>query len=85
MTDEYPYDDTFSLQPLVDKVTVEKKVFDTLQKNNLDLIEKLDKAIETLRFYASGQHIDSISIGSSYSIRIEDGTRAKETLKECGL
>ena len=27
-----------------DFVTVEKKVFDVLQKNNLDLIEKLEKA-----------------------------------------
>ena len=63
-------------------VTVEKKVFDVLQKNNLDLMDRLDKARECLRFYASGQHIDSSSIGSSYSIRIEDGTKAKDCLKE---
>ena len=65
-----------------DFVTVEKKVFDVLQKNNLDLMEKLEKAKETLKFYASGQHIDSASIGSSYAIKIEDGTKAKDCLKE---
>ncbi len=44
--------------------------------------QKLNKAKEVLRFYASGQHIDSASIGSSYAIRIEDGTKAKDCLKE---
>ena len=43
MTDEYPYDDTFSVQPLVDHVMVEKKVFDTLQRNNAYLIEELEE------------------------------------------
>lgn len=65
-----------------EKVTIEKKVFDVLQKNNMDLMEKLEKAKEALRFYANGQHIDSASIGSSYAIRIEDGTKAKDCLKE---
>lgn len=65
-----------------EKVTIEKKVFDVLQKNNLDLTEKLERAKEALEFYASGQHIDSASIGSSYSIRIEDGTKAQDCLKE---
>lgn len=69
-------------EAMKDLVTIEKKVFDVLQKNNLDLIEKLEKAKEALRFYASGQHIDSVSIGSSYSIRIEDGTKAQDCLKE---
>ena len=63
-------------------VTIEKKVYEVLQKNNLDLMEKLEKAKEALEFYASGQHIDSASIGSSYAIRIEDGTKAKDCLKE---
>lgn len=53
MTDEYPYNDTFSLQPLVDHVKVEKKVFDTLQKNNLDLMEKLNKAKTALEVIAT--------------------------------
>ena len=68
-------------EAMKDLVTIEKKVFDTLQKNNLDLMEKLEKAKEVLMFYASGQHIDSSSIGSSYAIRIEDGTKAKDCLK----
>ena len=46
------------------------------------LQQKLNKAKEALRFYASGQHIDSVSIGSSYAIRIEDGTKAKDCLRE---
>lgn len=53
MTDEYPYDDMFSLQPLVDRVTVEKKVFDTLQKNNLDLMERLEIAKTALEVIAT--------------------------------
>lgn len=63
-------------------VTIEKKIYDVLQKNNMDLMEKLEKAKEALRFYASGWHINSASIGSSYSIKIEDGTKAKDCLKE---
>ena len=46
------------------------------------LREQHKKLKEALEFYASGQHIDSISTGSSYSIRIEDGTKAKEAIKE---
>ena len=69
-------------EAIKDFVTIEKKAFDSLQENNLDLMDKLEKAKEVLMFYASGQHIDSASIGSSYSIRIEDGTKAKDCLKE---
>ena len=47
--------------------------------------KKISKLKEALEFYASGQHIDSTSAGSSYSIRIEDRTKAKEVLGECGL
>lgn len=50
----------------------------------IELLREQNKKLkEALEFYASGQHIDSISIGSSYSIRIEDGTKAKEAIKEC--
>ena len=49
----------------------------------IELLREQNKKLkEALEFYASGQHIDSISIGSSYSIRIEDGTKAKEAIKE---
>ena len=58
-----------------------EEIYD-LEKEIVQLKQKLNKARECLRFYASGQHIDSASIGSSYSIRIEDGTKAKEAIKE---
>lgn len=44
---------------MTETVTVEKKVFDVLQKSNLDLIEKLEKAKEALRFYADRTHWDA--------------------------
>lgn len=40
-------------------VTIEKKIFDVLQKNNLDLMEKLEKAKKTLRIYANRSHWDA--------------------------
>lgn len=40
-------------------VTIEKKVYDALQKNNLDLMEKLEKAKKTLRSYANRNHWDT--------------------------
>lgn len=39
-------------------VTIEKKVFDVLQKNNLDLMEKLKKAKKCLKFYATKTNWD---------------------------
>lgn len=39
-------------------VTVEKKVYEVLQKNNLDLMDKLDKAKKVLRFYANRRNFD---------------------------
>lgn len=67
---------------MTEKVTIEKKVYKVLLKDIANLMDRLDKAKEALRFYSSGQHIDSASIGSSYAIRIEDGTKAKDCLKE---
>ena len=63
-------------------VIIDRRVYKDILKENLTLMNKLEKAKEALRFYASGQHIDSSSIGSSYAIRIEDGTKAKDCLKE---
>lgn len=40
-------------------VTIEKKVFDVLQKNNLDLMEKLERAKKTLRIYAKRSNWDT--------------------------
>ena len=61
-----------------DMSIMEKEYLKQLYEAN----KKIQKLVEALKFYASGQHIDSISIGSSYSIRIEDGTKAKDCLKE---
>ena len=43
---------------MTEKVTIEKKVFDVLQKNNLDLMDKLDRAKQVLRLYADRSHWD---------------------------
>ena len=40
-------------------ITIERKVFDVLQKNNLDLMEKLEKAKKTLRIYSDRSHWDA--------------------------
>lgn len=42
-----------------EKVTIEKKVYDVLQKNNLDLMDKLEKAKKTLRIYAKKSNWDA--------------------------
>lgn len=44
---------------MTEKVTIEKKVFDVLQKNNLDLMDKLDRAKQVLRLYADRSHWDA--------------------------
>lgn len=58
---------------MCEKVIIEKKVFDVLQKNNLDLIEKLEKATETLRFYA---------YADVHKYHQDNGEIARECLKE---
>lgn len=64
-------------------VVVEKKVFDVLQKNNLDLMERLEIAKEALRFYADDENF---CINMDGGIEESDGsfigTRARKTLKE---
>lgn len=40
-------------------ITIEKKVYDVLQKNNLDLMDKLEKAKKTLRIYANRSNWDA--------------------------
>ena len=64
-------------------ITVEKKVFDVLQKNNLVLMEKLEIAKEALRFYADDENF---CINMDGGIEESDGsfigTKAKKTLKE---
>ena len=41
---------------MTETIAVEKKVFDVLQKSNLDLMEKLETAKEALRFYADNEN-----------------------------
>ena len=40
-------------------ITIEKKVYDVLQKNNLDLMEKLEKEKKTQRIYANRSNWDA--------------------------
>ena len=40
-------------------VTIKKKAFDSLQENNLDLMDKLEKAKKTLRIYAARSNWDA--------------------------
>ena len=70
-----------------EKITIEKKVFDVLQKNNLDLMEKLDQAIEALQFY--GEKIEYqawIGVGRNKERRgriwKDNGKVARKALKE---
>ena len=45
-------------EAMKDFVTIEKKIFDVLQKNNLDLTDKLERAKKVLRLYADRSHWD---------------------------
>lgn len=70
-------------------VTIENKVFNVLQKNNLGLMEKLEKAKEALKFYADESHyqkecVDSRA-GAVEEIIVDNGRIARNTLEECGL
>ena len=65
-----------------DFVTVEKKVFDVLQKNNLDLMEKLEKAKEALRFYSKADVYEYYDKYESTAVQHEGGEWAKKVLKE---
>ena len=61
-------------------VTIEKKVFDAMQKNNLDLMETLDMAKKVLRLYADRSHWDADYTDSFYCL---DGWEmAQDCLKE---
>ena len=67
-------------EAMKDLVTIEKKVFDVLQKNNLDLMDKLEKAKKTLRIYADRSHWDADYTDSFYCL---DGWEmAQDCLKE---
>ena len=61
---------------------VEKKVFDVLRKNNLDLMEKLEQAIETLKFYADVDMYEYYDKYETTAIHHDYGQKARETLEE---
>ena len=65
-----------------DFVTVEKKVFDVLQKNNLDLIEKLEKAKEALRFYSDSDCYEKCGSSGMSEIDEDGGEWAQKVLEE---
>lgn len=66
---------------MTETITVEKKVFDVLQKNNLDLMEKLEKAKEALRYYANPDTFATyFDCPSKYDN--DGGYLAQETLEE---
>lgn len=61
-------------------VTIEKKVFDTLQKNNLDLTKKLEKAKEALKFYAAEENYYMHGTYGNTNVRNDNGKIAREVL-----
>ena len=69
-------------EAMKDFVTIEKKVFDVLQKNNLDMMEKLEKAKEALRFYSNADVYEYYDKYESTAVQHDGGEWAKKVLKE---
>ena len=76
---------------MTETIIVEKKVFEVLQKNNLDLMEKLEKAKEALKRYAEGSGYIGVSPdGEAFEFEeleygldeMKIGWLAQKTLKE---
>lgn len=76
---------------MTETIIVEKKVFEVLQKNNLDLMEKLEKAKEALKRYAEGNGYIGVSPdGEAFEFEeleyglgeMKIGWLAQQTLKE---
>ena len=63
-------------------VTIEKKVLEVLQKNNLDLMNKLNKAKEALRFYANADVYEWYDKYETTAVQHDGGEFAKRVLKE---
>ena len=61
---------------------VEKKVLDVLRNNNLDLMDKLEKAKEVLRFYANTDVYEYYDKYESTVIKHDGGQKARDCLKE---
>ena len=69
-------------EAMKDFVTVEKKAFDVLQKNNIDMMEKLEKAKEALRFYSNADVYEYYDKYESTAVQHDGGELAKKVLKE---
>ena len=69
-------------EAMKDFVTIEKNVFDVLQKNNLDMMEKLEKAKEALRFYSNADVYEYYDKYESTAVQHDGGEWAKKVLKE---
>ena len=63
-------------------VTIEKKVYDVLQKNSMDLMDKLEKAKEALRFYANADVYEYYDKYESTAVQHDGGEWAQKVLKE---
>lgn len=63
-------------------VTIEKKVYDVLQKNNLDLMKKLEKAKEALMFYANADVYEYYDKYESTAVQHDGGELARKVLEE---
>ena len=70
-----PFDLQKGVRNMNETVTIEKKVYDVMQKNNLDLMDKLEQTVEALRFYAYAD------IHKYYQ---DGGENARKCLKEIG-
>lgn len=76
---------------MTETIVVEKKIFEVLQKNNLDLMDKLNKAKEALNRYAEGNGYIGVSPdGEAFEFEeleygldeMKIGWLARQTLKE---
>lgn len=67
---------------MTETIVVEKKVFDVLQKNNLDLMKKLEKAKEALRFYSDSDCYEKCGSFGMSEIDEDGGEWAQKVLKE---
>lgn len=70
------------MRTMTETVTIKKKVFDLMQKNNLDLMEKLEKAKEALRFYADSDCYEKFGSSGMSEVDEDGGEWAQKVLEE---
>lgn len=64
------------------KVTIEKKVYKVLIKDIADLMDRLDKAKEALRFYADSDCYEKFGSDGLSEIDEDGGELAQKVLEE---